>query len=155
MAIPLAALSFAGWTLPPPVETVLYRFKGGSDGSVPSAGLIADQQGALYGTTENGGTGNGGFGMGTVFKLTPPGKGQTAWTETVLYRFTGGSDGVGPLAGLIAGKQGALYGTTAFGGTGNDGFGFGTVFKLTLCKKDHDDDEDDEDDRCPAFLSEE
>ena len=63
---------------------MLYRFcslPNCSDGATPVAGLIADKQGALYGTTTGGGTG------GTVFKLTPPAKGQTAWTETVLYRF--------------------------------------------------------------------
>ncbi|HTV34548.1 MAG TPA: choice-of-anchor tandem repeat GloVer-containing protein, partial [Methylocella sp.] len=105
-------------------ETVLYSFKGGSDGINPYAGLIADKEGALYGTTYKGGTGGG---YGTVFKLTPPDKGQTAWTETVLYSFKGGSDGINPYAGLIADKDGALYGTTYFGGTG----GYGTVFKLT------------------------
>ena len=44
--------------------------------------MIADEQGALYGTTQSGGIG----GAGTVFKLTPPAKGQTTWTESVLYR---------------------------------------------------------------------
>ena len=128
-------------------ETVLYRFKGGSDGSGPFAGLIADKQGALYSTTAGGGTNNGLGGAGTVFKLTPPAKGQTVWTETVLYRFKGGSDGSGPFAGLIADKQGALYSTTAGGGTNNGLGGAGTVFKLTLCGEDKD--------RCPAFLPEE
>ena len=93
-------------------ETVLYGFKGGSDGGYSDAGLIADNSGTLYGTTNGGGIGND---AGTVFKLTPPAKGQTTWTETVLYRFCSlpnGSDGVTPLAGLIADKQGALYGTT-------------------------------------------
>ena len=142
IAIILAVLSLAGSALAAPVETVLYRFTGGSDGIEPLAGLIADEEGALYGTTQfGGGTGNGGIGFGTVFKLTPPAKGQTAWKETVLYRFTGGSpggcDGSEPLAGLIADKEGALYGTTQFGGgTGiNSGItcggNCGTVFKLT------------------------
>jgi uncharacterized repeat protein (TIGR03803 family) len=125
MAITLAALSLAGSALAAPVETVLYRFT--ADGFIPVAGLIADKEGALYGTTE------GGFGPGTVFKLTPPAKGQTAWTETVLYRFTAFPDGSMPVAGLIADEQGALYGTTEFGGSGIDCFspGCGMVFKLT------------------------
>ena len=137
-------------------ETVLYRFTGGSDGIEPRAGLLADKEGALYGTTQSGGgTINCNGNCGTVFKLTPPAKGQTAWKETVLYRFTGGSDGFEPLAGLIADEEGALYGTTqSGGGTGNGGIGFGTVFKLTLCH-DHDHDHDHDEDRCPAFLSEE
>ena len=128
MAIALAALSLAGGALAAPVETVLYSFKGkgASDGAGPLAGLIADKEGALYGTTQNGGTGNGDSGFGTVFKLTPPTKGQTAWTETVLYRFLGGSDRAIPFAGLIADKEGALYGTTQGLGSVN-----GTVFKLT------------------------
>src|ERR1019366_3866949 len=71
-------------------ETVLYTLKGGDDGSFPVAELIADKRGALFGTTENGGsTGGigGSSGNGTVFKLTPPAEGQTVWTETVLYSF--------------------------------------------------------------------
>jgi uncharacterized repeat protein (TIGR03803 family) len=62
-----------------------------------------------------------------VFKLTPPAAGQTQWTETVLYRFTGGADGTYPLASLIFDVNGALYGTTNLGGASN----WGTVFKLT------------------------
>jgi uncharacterized repeat protein (TIGR03803 family) len=111
-------------------ETVLYSFTGGSDGGAPEAGLIADNQGALYGTTSSGGTGN----AGTVFKLTPPAKGQTAWTPTVLYSFcslSNCSDGYEPRAGLIADNQGALYGTTEFGGTAPLASSKGTVFKLT------------------------
>jgi uncharacterized repeat protein (TIGR03803 family) len=104
-------------------ETVLYSFKGGSDGATPIAGLIADNQGALYGTTAGGGSGNN----GTVFKLMPPAQGQMAWTETALYNFKGGSDGATPIAGLVADNQGALYGTTQQGGSGTND----VVFKLT------------------------
>ena len=55
---------------------MLYSFGsfGGSNGAQPKAGLIFDTQGALYGTTEYGGSGS----EGTVFKLTPPATGQTA-----------------------------------------------------------------------------
>ena len=102
--------------------TVLHSFGSGSDGNTPLAGLIMDSQGALYGTTAYG----GGYGYyGTVFKLTPPAAG-TQWTETVLYRFANTSDAHGPYAGLTFDSNGALYGTTYFGGT----LGFGTVFKL-------------------------
>jgi uncharacterized repeat protein (TIGR03803 family) len=61
-----------------------------------------------------------------VFKLAPDG------TETVLYTFSGGNDGGGPIAGLVADKAGNLYGTTAQGGDVSDcGIGgCGTVFKL-------------------------
>ena len=61
-----------------------------SDGFGPYAGLAFDSKGALYGTTYFGGT----LGFGTVFKLTPPAPGKTAWTETILYSFKGGTDGV-------------------------------------------------------------
>ena len=108
---------------------MLYSFKGGSSsGQYHYSGLIADKEGALYSTTNSGGTGNN----GTVFKLTPPAKGQTAWTETVLYRFCsqpGCSDGLFPYAGLIADKQGVLYGTTFFSGSARN---YGTVFKVTF-----------------------
>jgi uncharacterized repeat protein (TIGR03803 family) len=120
-------------------ETVLYRFSG-SDGAVPAAGLIADGTGTLYGTTEFGGNSNvvcvNGYSCGTVFKLTPPGTSGGTWTETVLYSFSG-SDGEFPLAGLIFGKDGALYGTTYSGGNTScnasisETRGCGTVFKLT------------------------
>ena len=81
-------------------KEILYRFQGGSDGEAPVAPLVLDSKGALYGTTLAGG---GTFGPGTVFKLTPPAAGQTQWTETILYRFTGaGGDGDGPEAGLIS-----------------------------------------------------
>jgi uncharacterized repeat protein (TIGR03803 family) len=79
-----------------------YRFKGGPlDGSSPYAGVIRSGE-TIYGATQLGGT----WGYGTVFSLTPSG-------ETVLYNFTGGSDGGLPTAGLAMGQGGALYGTTA------------------------------------------
>jgi uncharacterized repeat protein (TIGR03803 family) len=113
--------------------TVLYSFKGGSDGDVPVARLIMDAAGNLYGTTQNGGLGNGcSFGCGTVFKLDPSGN------KTVLHAFTGSpGDGGRPVAGLIMDTAGNLYGTTAEGGSGTctsiNGIpvsGCGTVFKL-------------------------
>jgi uncharacterized repeat protein (TIGR03803 family) len=112
-------------------EQILWSFSGGTDGSNPSsAGVIADRTGALYGTASAGGA----FNKGVVFKLTPPKDGQTAWTETTLWAFSGGSDGAFPDAGLIADRTGALYGTTANGGNVNNVCffgGAGAVFKLT------------------------
>ena len=130
-------------------EAVLYRFTGGADGSNPPAGLISDAMGNLYGTTQYGGGSSnciGGFGCGTVFKLTPIGSGTYA--ETVLYRFTGGTDGSGPLASLFADGMGNLYGTTAQ--QNGPGSGTGTVFKLSLSQSvscDHDDDDHHDHDR--------
>ncbi|HEY4846907.1 MAG TPA: choice-of-anchor tandem repeat GloVer-containing protein, partial [Methylocella sp.] len=110
---------------------VLHSFTG-SDGFLPEAGLIADNAGNLYGTTLAGGGGSGclgSSGCGVVFKLSPGG------TETVLHSFTGGSDGSGPTAGLIADSAGNLYGTTTNGGGGGGpecvGSGCGVVFKLS------------------------
>ena len=127
---------------PPPgdetkwTETVLYDFcsvgAACSDGSYPVAELISDDAGALYGTTVYGGSED----SGAVFKLTPPGKGQTAWTESVLNSFcvtTVCLDGKYPESGLVFGPQGELYGTTVNGGFGGNGYGYsgGVVFKLT------------------------
>ena len=71
-------------------KTTLYSFAGGSDGANPWGDLVFGSR-SLYGTTSNGGSGT--FGTGTVFKLTPPGKGEATWTEAVLHSFAGGSDG--------------------------------------------------------------
>lgn len=108
-------------------ETVLYNFLGGSDGANPEGTLIADDKGALYGTTTYGGIYGCSFnaGCGTVFKLTP--EGSNIYSHSVLYSFLGGTDGSGPGAGVVADSHGALYGTTEYGGSSGDG----TVFKLT------------------------
>ena len=94
---------------------VLHSFTGNTgtaDGYAPFAALLEDGRGELYGTTQFGGTGNCIGGCGTVFKVAADG------TETVLYSFTGGSDGALPNAGLIRGRDGNLYGTTEIGGGG-------------------------------------
>jgi len=122
-AMAAAIITAAGTAWSAPVETILHSFTAKADGGFPHAGLITDASGALYGTNTSGGTGP----AGVVFKLTPPTAGQTAWTETVLYNFTGGADGGGVYANLMMDKSGALYGTTITGGTN----GVGLVFKLT------------------------
>ncbi|MGB9197871.1 MAG: choice-of-anchor tandem repeat GloVer-containing protein [Terriglobales bacterium] len=104
---------------PSGTETVLYAFAGGPDGANPTVALVRDKAGNLYGTTYNGGNGNG-SGDGTVFEISPSG------THTVLHTFTGGADGAVPDAGLILDKHGNLYGTTLGGG-----IGFGVVYELT------------------------
>jgi uncharacterized repeat protein (TIGR03803 family) len=122
-------------------ETVLYSFcsEGGSnctDGSSPGP-LIRDEAGNLYGTTASGGTDD----YGTVYRLSPPAQSGGAWTETVLYRFNGGTngaeivDGAYPLGGLVRDNEGNLYGTTTSGGdlTGLCfATGCGVVYKLDL-----------------------
>jgi uncharacterized repeat protein (TIGR03803 family) len=104
-------------------ETVLHSFTGEPDGWGPSAGLIFDAAGNLYGTTAAGGANN----MGTVFELTPVVGGT--WTETVLYNFCPDrqcADGDSPRAGLIFDGAGNMYGTTFGGGAYNGG----TIFQL-------------------------
>src|SRR6266571_2192213 len=101
--------------------SVLHTFQGGSSaGANPSAGLIMDSSGNLYGTTFGGGTSN----SGTVFELV---NSSGAYTESVLHSFVNsGGDGLNPSAGLIMDSSGNLYGTTFGGGTSNSG----TVFEL-------------------------
>lgn len=111
-------------------ESVLYRFKGLSDGRYPRAGLLTGSSGVFYGLTEQGGAKKG-TGNGTVFELKPNG---STYTEKVLYSFQGGSDGSDPddTPGLVADKNGNLYGTTAHGGGASAcSGGCGTAFKLT------------------------
>jgi len=103
---------------PKGVHTVLYTFTGGADGADPyGENLIFDKAGNLYGTGYGGGTSE----LGVVFEL------SAAGTESVLYSFTGGTDGSRPYAGVVEDKHGNFYGTTLQGGA----FGFGTVYKLT------------------------
>jgi uncharacterized repeat protein (TIGR03803 family) len=110
-------------------DTVLYMFQGGSDGGLPSAGLIADSAGNLYGTAMAGGVGSclSFSGCGVVFELA---NNNGAWVETPLYAFTGGHDGGHPVAGLIADKAGDFYGTTEVGGAKY----LGIVFRLAKDK---------------------
>jgi uncharacterized repeat protein (TIGR03803 family) len=110
--------SSTGWS-----EQPIYIFQGlpfgsGHDGTNPTAGVIFDAAGNLYGTTSYGGS----KGVGTVYKLSPNGAG--GWTETVLYAFTDGADGGHP-NGLIFDAAGNLYGVTS----GHDTLG--SVFKLS------------------------
>lgn len=108
-------------------ESVLHSFQGGSsDGAFPSNYGLIDVNGTLYGTTGSGGSGTGcgsGVGCGTVFSVTASG------TETILYSFSG-TNAVAP-QGLVE-VNGALYGTTYYGGsTACGGDGCGTVFRIT------------------------
>lgn len=113
-------------------ETDIYQFQGGSDGSFPTGALTPDGDGGYFGTTASGGGGpcnvfGNGAGCGIVFHLTPPGEGQSNWTETVLYQFQG-SDGAYPFDRLtINSSTGVLYGTAYAGGSWNAG----VVFALT------------------------
>jgi uncharacterized repeat protein (TIGR03803 family) len=145
LAIAAMALLVTGTRADAQTETVLYSFfyDYGNDGSYPSAGVIFDAAGNLYGTTSYGGSGSCAssslvIGCGTVFELTPTVSG--GWTEKILHSFNNdGADGVGPAAGLVFDARGNLYGTTKYGGTGGscaamyltNFAGCGTVFELT------------------------
>jgi uncharacterized repeat protein (TIGR03803 family) len=106
-------------------EQILYEFSGSTyaaeSGSFPSAALVMDAAGNLYGTAFGGGAKN----LGAVFELSPGANG--IWHETVLYSFTGGNDGENPASALIFDSRGNLYGTAEYGGPS----GYGAVFKLS------------------------
>jgi uncharacterized repeat protein (TIGR03803 family) len=114
---------------PAQTESVLYNFGVAGSPSEPSAGMIFDSSGNLYGTSAYGGEG----GLGSVFELMPVVGG--GYTEILLHSFTNnGTDGLLPYGSLIFDSAGNLYGTTELGGTGACSFdypGCGTVFKLT------------------------
>jgi uncharacterized repeat protein (TIGR03803 family) len=111
-------------------ESVLYSFKGNSDGATPMGGLMMATDGKLYGTTSAGGsTSCEGPGCGTVYQITTAGK------ETVLYRFCATGScvfGQEPWAPPVMNNAGDLFGTTRVGG----GHGVGVVFKLTPAGKE-------------------
>jgi uncharacterized protein YceK len=120
--------------------TNIYNFDNGG-GCNSLAPVTVGPAGVLYGTTYDGGTGTVCIpGCGTVFQLTPPAVAGGAWTEAVIYSFTGiNGDGALPAAGVVLGENGVLYGTTTYGGNAtsvcnnpyNLASGCGTVFQLT------------------------
>ena len=110
----------------PWTEKVLYRFGDGADGGNPHGGLLIAKSGSLYGTTFAGGNGKGYSGHGTIYQVTPPAVSGGAWTETVLYTFSGGADGAYPDGALVPASNGTYYCTTLAGGLGR-----GIVFNFT------------------------
>jgi uncharacterized repeat protein (TIGR03803 family) len=125
-------------------EKVLYSFQGIPDGSVPVGAVVFDKAGNLYGATTEGGSSSciSVAQCGTVYQLVPPAKQGDPWTETVLYVFKGNAsnDGASPGGGLVMDSAGNLYGTTAYGGTGNcvvlgTLMGCGTVFEMSPPKQ--------------------
>jgi uncharacterized repeat protein (TIGR03803 family) len=103
-------------------ERVLHSFAGyPNDLDTPIGALTFDASGNLYGTASNEGTSS----PGGIFELKTSGNG---WQETVLYSFTGGSDGSNPYTSkVVFDSAGNLYGTTLFGGA----YGGGVVYELT------------------------
>lgn len=109
------APSSGGWK-----ESLVHVFGASGEGANPSAGVIFDAAGNLYGTTVYGGAHT----WGTVFQLTST---EAGWVEQTLYSFQIGANGVSPVGGLVLDRAGNLYGTTMENGAG----GGGTVFELT------------------------
>jgi uncharacterized repeat protein (TIGR03803 family) len=118
------AVAGGAWT-----ENILHNFTGGNDGlGLGAVDLVFDRAGNLYGTTEAGGANSGacnayyGQFCGTVFDLSPPAAGSSDWAETILHSFPAtADDGSEPLAGVIFGKNGELYGVTSEGGAHGEG----------------------------------
>ncbi len=104
-------------------ETVLHSFTGASDGAFPNDGVNFDVAGNIYGSTSDGGACSD-LGCGKIFKLT---NNSGTWTESIVYTFTGGSDGADP-SGVIFDSAGNMYGVTSGGGSSCS---CGTVFELT------------------------
>lgn len=133
----LALLCLPGFANARTTETLLYSFQGigptTEDGAYAQFGLLAGPDNTFYGTTAYGGLYPYDYGWspnlagyGTVFELSQSPSGT--WTETVLYAFTGQTDGSYPQGSLIMDKAGNLYGTTFRSPSGSL---LGTVFKLT------------------------
>jgi hypothetical protein len=104
------------WTL-----TILHSFSPSTqDAAQPSSVAVFGPDGALYGTTPYGGSAcqlGTEPGCGTVYKLQPPAATGGEWTETLLYTFSGGSDGFGGFSSPVPCPNpsictaGALYGS--------------------------------------------
>lgn len=108
-------------------KTVLYSFPAGV---APSSGLVLLPGGVLAGTAS--GTSKP---DGLIYGLTPPSAGQTAWTASTLFAFSGGIEGAVPKGAIVA-VGGALYGTTTYGGSAVCFFtsgptGCGTIYRLS------------------------
>src|SRR5271154_2455760 len=104
---PLVFESTGAAQLSRPTLTTLWNF---SNGFNPRGVTFAS--GLLYGTVQGGTSGNG-----AVFQLTPPATSGGSWTEAILYSFTGeNGDGASPQGSPVVGINGALYGTTYYGG---------------------------------------
>jgi uncharacterized repeat protein (TIGR03803 family) len=94
-------------------ERVIYTFKGGKDGAIPSGPLLA-LNGMLYGVTSG-----DEHSCGTIYKL------STSGSKSIVYNFSGAANGCDPIGGLVA-LNGLLYGVTSWGGS----YDRGTVFQV-------------------------
>jgi len=100
----------SGWTY-----AVIYSFTGGDDGGQPTAGVVLDKLGNLYGAAES----YGAQGGGTVFELSPSG---STWSFNLLASLPGTG---GPVVSLTLAGASTIYGTSFFGTSG-----YGAVFRV-------------------------
>jgi len=103
-------------------ESLVWQFGAAGDATHPTGPLVQGPDGAIYGTSVDGGLNTYG---GTIFRFWPS---VGAVYESVLWSFGNAGDGSSPSGGVIFGTDYHLYGTTWWGGS----FGNGTVFSLTL-----------------------
>jgi uncharacterized repeat protein (TIGR03803 family) len=116
-----------------PGLNTIYTFPTGNPapttGYHPWGGLAMDTSGTLYGTTYYGGNCANGFpNCGTIYKLTPPAAGQTAWSYGFLHGFSANPDGIEPVAPLTN-YQNVMYGVASAGG--DPACACGVVFSIT------------------------
>ncbi len=118
-------------------ERALHTFELDTNGAVPQ-GFLTISGSTLYGANLNGGNlaDCGGAGCGVIFKMS-----ASTGAETVLYTFTGGTDGLGPTGGMVLDSKGNLYGTTATGGDlsctiSQYSAGCGVVFQISPAGKE-------------------
>jgi uncharacterized repeat protein (TIGR03803 family) len=90
-------------------KSIAYSFSGRNDGTAPLSGLTTGPDGALYGTASG-----GRWGGGVVYRLAVNASGS--YVQSVIYAFTGGTDGNVPSGSIAFDARGRLYGSTAFGG---------------------------------------
>src|SRR5262249_36944657 len=119
---PLFVIALSLVTATATTTDVIFSFDE-DDGEYADTDLETDSAGNIYGTTVLGGD----HGSGTVFQLSP----TNGWVQTVLYSFSGGTDGGEPYKGVTLDRQGNLYGTAVTGGSGSCEGGCGVVYKLT------------------------
>lgn len=117
---------------PDGIEIVLHTFRDArSDGVYPGGALALDKSGNLYGLTAAGGSdgdcGLGAVGCGVLFEISSGG------VESILHRFTGGSDGAYPAGNPVMDGAGNIYFTTVGGGGKTDcglgPYGCGVLFR--------------------------
>jgi uncharacterized repeat protein (TIGR03803 family) len=117
------AVTGGAWT-----ESVLYNFKGSSDGRLPAEATLAlTSTGTLFGVTLRGGT----WDSGVIYQLTT--KNGKTYTESVLYSFGDLADASTPNGPIILDSAGSLYGVTSLGGAFNQG----TVYKFVPASVGH------------------